>query len=329
MTDDLFPVTYSTLDSSTLARRVLPQYGIWDVASCQFWNRGLSDVYVVETPKKRYILRVSHHHWRSQTDIEFELELLDFLRQRHLPVAHPLRTTEGNLFVAIAAPEGQRYAALFTYAPGEIALGDLNLKQSQKLGETLAKVHQTALDFRTHADRQPLTPDYLLGHSLNAIAPFLQHRPQDLDYLEGAIAQIEEQLQDFPKEAPFWSICWGDPHSGNAHFTRDERITLFDFDQCGYGWRAFDLGKFLQVALRGGVPTTVRDAFFSGYQSVQAVTEWELNALQAFTQMAHIWVWGINIHWAVIHNWCRLDEHYFTRRLEQLKRLTSRDWQLF
>jgi Ser/Thr protein kinase RdoA (MazF antagonist) len=329
MNDDLFPVTYSTLDSSALANRILPQYGIWEVASCQFWNRGLSDVYVVETPTHRYILRVAHHHWRCQSDIEFELELLDFLQQRHLPVAYPLRTTDGKLFVVIVAPEGKRYAALFTYAPGEIALGDLNQTQSWKLGETLAKVHQTALDFRTCANRQPLTPDYLLGHSLKAIAPLLQHRPRDLKYLQEAIAKIEMQLQDFPKEAPFWSICWGDPHSGNAHFTPDEQITLFDFDQCGYGWRAFDLGKFLQVALRGGVPKSVREAFFSGYQSVQEVTEWELNALQVFTQTAHIWVWAININMAIVHNWCRLDDHYFTQRLEQLKRLTSRDWQLF
>ncbi|MDY6781448.1 MAG: phosphotransferase [Cyanobacteriota bacterium] len=329
MNEDWFPVTYSTLDSSALANRLLPQYGIWEVASCQFWNRGLSDVYVVETSTHRYILRVSHHHWRSQGDIEFELELLDFLQQHHLPIASPLRTTDGQLFITIAAPEGKRYAALFMYAPGEVALGDLNPGQSWLMGETLAKIHQTALNFSTCADRQPLDSDYLLGRSLRTIAPLLKHRPKDLDYLKEAIANIEMHLADFPKKPPFWSICWGDPHSGNAHFTPDGQIALFDFDQCGYGWRAFDLGKFLQVALRGGVPKTAREAFFSGYQSVQVLTEWEWNALQLFTQMAHIWVWAISIDTAVVHNWCRLDEHYFTQRLEQLKRLTSRDWQLF
>jgi Ser/Thr protein kinase RdoA (MazF antagonist) len=329
MNDDLFPVTYSTLDSTALSNRVLPQYGIGEIASCQFWNRGLSDVYIVDAPTSQYILRVSHHHWRSKSDIEFELELLDFLHQHHLPVAYPLRTTDDRLFVELNAPEGQRYAALFVYAPGQVPVGDLNPTQSWKLGETLAKLHQTALSFRSSAARQPLTLEYLLDDSFQAIAPFLHHRPTDLQYLADAIAQIKFQLQDFPLEPPFWGICWGDPHSGNAHFTPEQQVTLFDFDQCGYGWRAFDLGKFLQVSLRAGISKNVREAFFSGYQTVQDITNYEFASLQAFTQMAHIWVWSININMAIVHNWCRLDERYFTQRLEQLKRLTSHDWQLF
>lgn len=329
MKDNVFPVTYSTLDSSALINRVLTQYEIETVENCQFWNRGLSDVYLVETLGEPYILRVSHHHWRSESDIQFELELLDFLRQRHLPIAYPLRTADERLFVPIDAPEGQRYAALFTYAPGQIPVGDLNPKQSWQLGETLAKVHYTALDFRCNAPRQALTLDYLLDDSFGAIAPFLQERPQDLEYLDGAIAQLKLQLRDFPCEAPFWGICWGDPHSGNAHFTPDEQISLFDFDQCGYGWRAFDLGKFLQVSARAGLSKRVREAFIAGYQSVQPLTESEMNALRAFTQTAHIWVWSININMAVVHNWCRLDDHYFRQRLEQLKHLGSNDCQLF
>ncbi|WLT40042.1 hypothetical protein NON20_10690 [Synechocystis sp. B12] len=27
---------------------------------------------------------------------------------------------------------------------------------------------------------------------------------------------------------------------------------LFDFDQCGMGWRAFDIAKFLQVSMQSG-----------------------------------------------------------------------------
>jgi Ser/Thr protein kinase RdoA (MazF antagonist) len=142
-------------------------------------------------------------------------------------------------------------------------------------------------------------------------------------------AQIKHQLQDFPKEPPFWGICWGDPHSGNAHFTSDNQVTLFDFDQCGYGWRAFDIAKFFQVALSDGVDKIIREAFLKGYQSVQEVTEDELNILQAFTQVAYIWVWAISLNYAIIHNHSRLNNHYFSHRLEQLKMLKSSKWRLF
>ena len=329
MAEDLFPVIYSTLTTSALVSRVLPSYQIDSVTRCQFWNRGLSDVYLVETQTNLYVLRVSHTHWRSKSDIDFELELLDFLQQRHIPVAYPLKTHAGELSVEINAPEGKRYAALFTYAPGKVALGDLNQTQAKILGETVAKFHQTAADFRPQANRQSLTLEYLLDNSLQIIAPFLDDKPQDSAYLVDAIAQIKHQLENFPKSPPFWVICWGDPHSGNAHFTPDNQITLFDFDQCGYGWRIFEIAKFFQVALCTGVARTIRESFVSGYQSVQQLTADEINSLQSFTQVAHIWVWAISLSQAALHHYSRLDDHYFKHRIGQLKMLRSHDWQLF
>jgi len=329
MTDEVFPVLYSTLTSKALVSKVLPCYEIGSVVRCQFWNRGLSDVYLVDTHQHPYVLRVSHAHWRSKSDIDFELELLDFLRQRHIPVAYPLRTQDGQLSVEINAPEGKRYAALFTYAPGRVALGDLTPTQGKILGETVAKLHVAAADFCSQAKRQPLTLEYLLDNSLQIIAPFLHHKPQDLAYLVEAIAQIKHQLENFPQKPPFWGICWGDPHSGNVHFTADNQITLFDFDQCGYGWRIFEIAKFFQVALCTGVARTIREAFLAGYQSVEAIAPDEMNCLQAFTQTAYIWVWAISLNYAMTHHYCRLDDYYFNHRLAQLKMLKTPEWQLF
>jgi Ser/Thr protein kinase RdoA (MazF antagonist) len=325
----MFPVIYSTLACQALVARVLPCYEIEAVTDCQFWHRGMSDVYLVETVAQPYILRVSHCYWRSKADIDFELELLDFLRSRQVPVAYPLRAKDGRLAIEIDALEGKRYASLFIYAPGEVAVGDLNPAQAHKLGETLATLHQVAAEFCSQAARQPLTIEYLLDDSLRAIAPFLQHKQDDLAYLVAAIDQIKNQLQSFPTHPPFWGICWGDPHSGNAHFTSDNAVTLFDFDQCGYGWRAFEIAKFLQKSLTTGISSKVRDAFLNGYQTVQAITELETDALQAFTQTAHIWMWAICLNHEQVHNYSRLDNRYFHHRLEQLKRLRSPEWQLF
>lgn len=328
MNSNTFPVIYSTLAPKAIISRVLPHYTI-EVVDCYFWNRGLSDIYFVEARSQQYVLRVSHAHWRSKSDIDFELGLLDFLQQRQLPVAYPLRTNDGRLSVVINAPEGERHAALFVYAPGKVALGDLNVAQSRKLGETLAKLHLTALDWVPQSRRQPLTLKYLLDDSVAAIAPFLKHRSTDYDYLLKVKAQLKYQLKDFTREPPLWGICWGDPHSGNVHFTAQGDLTLFDFDQCGYGWRAFDIAKFWQVTLQTGISRDVREAFLEGYQSCQKIAKIELDSLQAFTQIAHIWVWAIGLNHAKYHSYSRLDDSYFNKRLEHLKRLTSPDWQLF
>jgi Ser/Thr protein kinase RdoA (MazF antagonist) len=324
-----FPVFYSLLAPEALMSLVLPYYELGRVNSCQFWHRGLSDIYLVNIEDIPYILRVSHHHWRSEPEIIFELELLDFLQQRQIPVAYPLKTRQGKLFFDIDAPEGKRYAALFPYAPGAVALGDLNVTQSRLLGETLAKLHQASQGFTSTAQRQPLNLDYLLDDSLAAIAPFLAGRRPELAELLETAEQIKCQLQQLPSEPPYWGICWGDPHSGNVHFTTDLRMTLFDFDQCGYGWRSFDIAKFGQVSLQTGLSCKVRTAFVAGYQAIAELTSWEIDCLPALTQAAHIWAWAISLSTAKNYNYSRLDGHYFRQRLEQLKCLKSHDCPMF
>lgn len=325
----VFPAIYSTLSPEALVEGVLARYKLGTIKQCLFWNRGLSDIYLVETEAQSYILKISHHHWRSHSEIQFELEFLDFLFQQEIPVANPLKTTEEQFSVTIHAVEGDRYAALFPYAPGEIPQGDLNVDQSKIMGQTLARIHQAALGFNSVISRQSLNLTYLLDDSWAVINPYLGDQPEELRYLCNTISKIKQELACLEQTTPLWSVCWGDPHSGNVHFTTDNKITLFDFDQCGYGWRIFDLAKFLQVSMGAGINRQIRDEFFVGYQDVQKLTQAEMISLQALTQMAHIWSWAININAKAIHNWSRLDSFYIKKRLNQLKRLASKDWQLF
>ena len=325
----VFPAICSTLSPQALIEGVLIEYELGAINQCLFWHRGLSDIYLIETDDQSFILKISHHHWRSQSDIKFELEFLDFLYQNQLPVANPLKTKSENLYVTVRAVEGDRYAALFPYAPGSIPQGDLSIEQSTIMGQTLGKVHQKSWEFKNTTPRQPLDLTYLLDNSWGIIVPYLGDRHDDLSYLAETIFQIKQQLVCLEKTSPLWGVCWGDPHSGNVHFTPDNQITLFDFDQCGYGWRAFDLAKFLQVSLNAGINRKVKDALFVGYQQVQPLTDAETSSLQALTQVAHIWAWAISINASVIHNWSKLDSFFVNRHLNQLKRLSSQEWQLF
>lgn len=326
MSDELFPVSYSTLSCTALTSQVLTNYSIGKVQNCQIWARGLSDVYLVETLCGSYILRVSHAHWRSGDEVEFEMQLLEFLHQQNIPVAYPLRTQAGTLMIPLNAPEGSRYATLFTYAPGQIPLGDFNQAQSLKLGEIVAKLHQTSHHFQPSVSRQDLTLDYLLDDSLELILPQLPNVAA-IEYLCQTRDRLHQQLATLPKTFPFWVVCWGDPHSGNVHFTPDQQPTLFDFDQCGYGWRAFDVAKFLQMAVCSGMSYVVRDAFLQGYQANQVLTDGEWEALTPLTQVAHIWRWAISLNYALRNDSSRLDHYYFTHRVEQLKMLGSQNWQ--
>ncbi|MEB3227037.1 MAG: phosphotransferase enzyme family protein [Synechocystis sp.] len=326
---DSFPTVYSALAPHALTHLIFQHYDIEVPKGCRFWHRGLSDIYLVETLGNDYILRISHQHWRKESEIQFELEFLRFLADQDLPVSAPLPTRHGNYSLTINAPEGKRYASLFPYAPGGVAIGDLNKTQGFLLGEMLAQLHQTAQTFTPSAHRSPLTLNYLLDDSLHVIAPFLHHRVDEWRYLIDTCMALKKQLKNIPTHAPFWTICWGDPHSGNVHFTDDNQMMLFDFDQCGMGWRAFDIAKFLQVSLQSGLDRNVRDAFLTGYSAIAPLSTVEESCLQALTQTAYIWSWAIQVQTLKLSDYSRLQASYFTRRLGRLQQFGSSDWQLF
>jgi len=317
------PVTYSTIAVEAVTAALSAHYPLAPIKTCQFWYHGLSDIYRVETSSDRYIFRISHYHWRSRSEIEFELEFLRFLRYHQIPVASPLPTDFGDLFLEITAPEGIRYGTLFEYAEGSVPVGDLDCTQSHRLGETVARIHQASLNFTPLTQRSPLSPKLMIDDSLEIIAPFLENRPWDWETLWAIAENAKQKLQCLPTKPPFWTVCWGDPHSGNTHFTCKNQLTLFDFDQCGYGWRALDIGKFRQVSLQAGCSPKVRKAFLQGYQTIATLSQVELDGLQPLTIAAFIWGWGISLNRAIYFEYSRLHEGYFTRRLQQLKQLDS------
>jgi Ser/Thr protein kinase RdoA (MazF antagonist) len=324
------PAAYSTLSIGAIVAQLLARYDIAAVRTCQFWRRGLSDVYWVETVEGgSYILRISHHHWRNRSDVLYELEFLEHLHGLKMPVAYPLRTKEGDLCLRVHAPEGDRFASLFIYAPGAVPIGDLNLVQSQVLGRTVAQIHASAQSFQPAAVRSPLDCEHLLDRSLRNLDFFLGDYPEQQEAIHAIVADLTQQLSQLPKEPPYWTVCWGDPHSGNTHFCSDTAVTLFDFDQCGPGWRALDLGKFLQVAMSCGVDRKVRRAFLEGYQSIAPLDELELQMIRPLTQAAYLWNWSIVVNYAQFHDYCRLDAHHFRQRFEMFKMLGVKDCHLF
>lgn len=131
MTQAFIRVIHSIPSSEALIVTVLP-YPISKPRSCHLYKRGLNDTYLVETEQERYILRVYRRGWRTKEEIGFELELLTFLPSQNQPVAYPIGRENSSFTTEIAAPDGKRYAALFSYAPRRAA----NEKQRRQIKPT-------------------------------------------------------------------------------------------------------------------------------------------------------------------------------------------------
>ena len=176
-----FPVHNSTLKCQALIERVLSKYKLPTPIRCHFLQLSQNDTYQVKAGSSVYYLRVYRFGWRTKAEIEAELDMLTYLHRRHLPVSYPIKRKDGQYLNRIAAPEGIRYAALFSNAPGKQE--NMTIKQSGSYGELVAQIHVCLDKAPDDLRRFHLDSSHFIDEPLQHIEPFLDHRRKDFDYL--------------------------------------------------------------------------------------------------------------------------------------------------
>jgi Ser/Thr protein kinase RdoA (MazF antagonist) len=300
-----FPVVQSLLSPSALLEVVAAEYDVGRLLDCRLWIAGHADVYLVTTDRDRYVLRVYRTGWRTDDEIAYEIDALRHLTKKGVSVAVPVVRKDGAWFRTVEAPEGARQLALFTFARGRAAPGEAGF--SEHFGRGLAALHAATDDFRSSHARFRLDLAILLDRPLSRLAPLLAHRSEDWRYLVELAERLRRGVEAFTGARLDWGFCHGDAFGGNAHLD-GEVLTHFDFDDCGPGWRAYDLATYRWIcAWRAGDAADARwQEFLSGYRERRPLAESELAAVPLFVAVREIWVAGQNAgvapirgHWPV------------------------------
>lgn len=282
---------YSQLSSDSALQLVTSNYDLVHPRRCKFYVLGLHDNYLVEGDDGLFILRIYRNSWRSPEEIHFELELLAYLQGRNAPVAGPVPTTHGELVIRIESPEGERLAALFQYADGCVPEGGLTAEQCELLGDAVSSVHELSDGFLSKHQRPDLDVEHLVDLSVEAIKPFLDmDSAMDLDRFH---KMLRDAWPDIPKEPGTYGICIGDVNPKNFHISSDGNVTLFDFDQCGHGYRAFEIGKFVSSLHSHRQKPALLNAFLKGYERNRCLGRIEHEAITYFEIVAVLWVMSI------------------------------------
>jgi len=326
----MFPVTNSTPTAEALIERVLAKYELTAPIRCQFLHFGVNDTYEVRTKFDTYYLRVYRRGWRTRGQILAEVEMLEFLGKRGLSVSVGVRRTDGGFLTRIDAPEGIRYAVLFTEAPrgGE----PVRTPQFVDYGKLVAELH-TAMDLRSEDKRRfHIDPHHLLTQPLQIVAPLIEHRKEDLKFLTELADRLESCiLALLTRKSPEYGCIHCD--IPNLHISEDGTMTLFDFDCYGYGWRAYDIAVLLWLlrwsAFRSGRPkgpgTRRWNLFLEGYSRIRPLTKSEHNAIDLFLPIRHIWLMGLQTRTIAIHgrHMIGLNDDYFDANIGFIRRCTA------
>lgn len=294
-------------------------YDIGTPQGSRFLSNGLNDTYEAETDRGKYILRIYKHKWRTEADIRFELELLAYLSSWDMPVSHAIPRKDGELLTELDAPEGIRYAALFTFAEGT---GKVDAETSKSYGHAVAQLHHAMDQYTPKHNRFELDTRHLLDEPLQQLLPFLKHRPADGKQVIEIAERLKKQLDTVSRGLYDWGICHGDLHGWNVYHSDDGSLTHFDFDCCGMGWRSYDLSVFLWDRMHGKQDSSsfedeCWDAFLHAYLKERPLSEQDLAMIPLFVAVRQIWL--IGLHTGRSEVWgAWQDDGYFDGKLKFL-----------
>lgn len=283
-------VKHSLIDEKVI-QYFLKTYGLSPFSEVHFLMRGLNDTYIVHTDKDTYIYRIYRHGWRTEAAIMFEIEATLHLHQNGFPVSYPIKRLDDTYVCNINAPEGTRYGVMFSYTKGERP--QINKDNAHKFGSTLGQLHQTSDTFQPTSKRGfELAFDHLIEEPMSYIKPVL-HRylgEKAIDELIEITDHLKERFSDKELEIGF---CHGDFHNHNMHI-HDGHIEVFDFDCCGFGFRAYDVAVTWWNLLHNYKNQEVEcwDAFLEGYLSQRPLSQVDMESLPTFITIRRIWLIG-------------------------------------
>ncbi|HYD20547.1 MAG TPA: phosphotransferase [Flavipsychrobacter sp.] len=271
-----FPVTESTLSAAHLQQLLIERYRLGNGAKCTLFRTGMNHLYQVADGDKRYVLRVYTFNWRTKKEVTEELRLLLHLKNNNIRVAYPIRDINDGYLQDIAAPEGTRYAVLFSYAEGE-KNPRFSTATSYHIGVAMAKMHQAAQGFvleRIHYNADTLLIESLRRTKLffNTPSKGMGFVEQLTKYLESRYAQVND---DTMRSGAIHLDMWFD----NMHVKGESEVTFYDFDFCGNGWLCHDISYFLyqlyNTNQEEGAYQEKFARFLAGYESVIKLTDEE------------------------------------------------------
>jgi Ser/Thr protein kinase RdoA (MazF antagonist) len=316
-----FPVIASILAPQALVDEVLPGFGVGAVARCEFYTGGFNHTFRVETVDGRtYYLRAYRIQWRTLADIRYELDVLDHLKRKGFPAARPVPYEDGQLFCAVAAPEGRRYLALFAEAPGpEISYDREPERTAQRYGQAVAHMHNALDDFSSPHRRFQKDIAHFVDQPLQTIAPFLSHRPDDWAYVRGFAETLRRRILSTPAGALEQGVCHGDLQGYHAKVAPDGTLTFYDFDCGGHGYRTYDLAVFLWCCRLEDAVDVRWAPFLDGYRGARDTDELDVRAIPLFVCARYLWHMGVHTRNSPDWGIGFLNDNYWDTHLKRLR----------
>ena len=316
---------------SNVAAYLTKHYGLAEPVDVRELEPGANRNFLVTSQDQRYVYRIYTDHdfyVRNPEAYRYELDLLAYLKEYKLAVPEPVRRQDGQLLSVMGAandissgpqscprpgpPTGLHpgpptglppdpccngaCAALFRFFEGEEHVTwypEVNEPVVISFGAAVAKIHQQADQFQRPFCRHHFDLQYLVDGPVQTLETILKaRRGEDLAFFKDYADYMRRQISGLGKGRDIYGLIHADLHVGNILYHPENGYCILDFDQCAFGWRAYDVATFKYNIIET-VPDHLTDeiwrCFLEGYNQVRPLTQQELDCLPVFADAWTLW----------------------------------------
>lgn len=316
----------SILSERALQEQLLSRYGLDSAVGCRLHKYSVNDTYRVQTADSLYFLRVYSLRYSGYAAIQREVRLLRALTQRNISVGCPVADRTGEIIHRLQAPEGLRYAVLFSGGQGSQVDAESE-SQMEALGAWVGGFHNAADDLALPGVRGDMDIQRMVHWNVQSVLPKLRDREQDRDLLQVLAGQLTTRLRQLTGSAAETGIIHGDLHMDNAVFSTEQGITVFDFADSGIGWHLYDLGVVLFM-----IRTRLKDkeqqdsawnAFLLGYRKHRSLLDETAQEVLLFVALKKLWLLGFHTTVGDRHGDSWLNDEYYDAAFRRLREVSE------
>ncbi|TET78017.1 MAG: hypothetical protein E3J41_05600 [Candidatus Cloacimonadota bacterium] len=204
------------------------------------WNL----VYEFSKNNKTYVLRIAPIEININVT-KGMVEWIDFLSTHGASVSKPVFSVNNRLVEFTEKKEKSYSITVFEKAKGilaeKLSKDEWNDELCQNIGKTVGKMHAVSKVY-IPLDHSIKRPEWnMIGNCYNA---------QHLDSSQAKIKEKDEKILKYvialPKDKKCYGLIHADLHFANLYVdVNNNRITIFDFDDCSYGWYVMDIAMAL------------------------------------------------------------------------------------
>lgn len=237
-----------------------------------------------------FILRIGHSGRRSPDLIRGEVDWINYLAAGGASVARAILSAPGNLVETVEDGYGEKFlCTAFVHAPGKSVHRELvNERFIRNYGRLLGRMHALA---KTYQVSNPAWKRYSWDAPANNTADRQLQAKESLALEK--YRQVMQHLLGLPRDPEGYGMIHQDAHPGNFFVDDEDKLTLFDFDDCVYGHFIYDIAMVLFYTATNEPDPVAHTAhfmplFLSGYREENQLDPAWLAELPYFMKLREI-----------------------------------------